>query len=68
MTGVQTCALPISAAKLLNDNPHLKSELETKKQTDTTFAKNPEAQLDWIYKHSVYYEKAHLQYPVYRVL
>jgi hypothetical protein len=23
--------------------------------------------LDWVYKNSVYYEKAHLQYPVYRI-
>jgi hypothetical protein len=46
----------------------LKAELETKKQNDREFAKNAEAQLDWIYKNSVYYEKAHMQYPVYRVL
>lgn len=57
-----------TAAKLLKENPQLKAELETKKQTDATFAKTPEAQLEWIYKHSAYYEKAHLQYPVYRVL
>lgn len=57
-----------TAAKLLKDNPALKAELESKKQTDPEFAKNPEAQLEWIYKHSAYYEKAHLQYPVYRVL
>jgi hypothetical protein len=57
-----------TAAKLLKDNPTLKAELETKKQTDSDFAKNPEAQLNWIYKHSVYYEKAHLQYPIYRIL
>ena len=57
-----------TAAKLLKENPTLKAELETKKQNDPAFAKNPEAQLDWIYKHSAYYEKAHLQYPVYRVL
>ena len=57
-----------TATKLLKDNPVLKAELETKKQNDAEFAKNPDAQLDWIYKHSVYYEKAHLQYPVYRVL
>lgn len=57
-----------TAAKLLKENPALKAELEAKKQSDAAFAKDPEAQLDWIYKHSVYYEKAHLQYPVYRVL
>ncbi|MEO6175049.1 MAG: M14 family metallopeptidase [Flavobacterium circumlabens] len=57
-----------TAAKLLKENPTLKAELEAKKESDATFAKNPEAQLEWIYKHSAYYEKAHLQYPVYRVL
>ncbi|MEZ0131206.1 hypothetical protein AB9T88_16120, partial [Flavobacterium sp. LBUM151] len=57
-----------TAAKLLKENPQLKAELETKKQNDREFAKNAEAQLDWIYKNSVYYEKAHMQYPVYRVL
>ncbi|WP_264551352.1 M14 family metallopeptidase [Flavobacterium sp. N2038] len=57
-----------TAANLLKENPTLKAELETKKQNDREFAKNSEAQLDWIYKHSVYYEKAHMQYPVYRLL
>ena len=42
--------------------------ISTVKQSDTKFAENGAAQLDWVYKHSVYYEKAHLQYPIYRVL
>jgi hypothetical protein len=57
-----------TAAKLLKDNPKLKADLEQTKLNDPKLAKNPEAQLDWIYKHSAYYEKAHMQYPVYRVL
>jgi hypothetical protein len=57
-----------TAAQILKDNPKLKAELEQKIMDDLPFAKSPEAQLDWVYKHSVYYEKAHLQYPVYRVL
>jgi len=57
-----------TATKILKDNPKLKAEFEQKKQTDSSFLNNPEAQLDWIYKNSVYYEKAHLQYPVYRIL
>jgi hypothetical protein len=57
-----------TAARLLKDNAELKTTLEQKKITDPVFAKNPEEQLDWIYKNSVYYEKAHLQYPVYRLL
>jgi hypothetical protein len=55
-----------TAAKLLKDNPKLKAEFEAKKKQDTTFSKNAEAQLDWIYQHSVYYEKSHMEYPVYR--
>lgn len=57
-----------TATQILKENPKLKEEFENKKQNDSVFNKNPEAQLDWIYKHSVYYEKAHLQYPVYRIL
>jgi hypothetical protein len=54
------------AAYLLKENPKLKSELDSKILEDQKFAKDSKAQLDWIYKHSIYYEKAHLQYPVYR--
>lgn len=56
-----------TAAKMLNDNPELKAEFDKKKQEDKAFADNGEAQLDWIYYHSAYYEKSHMQYPVYRV-
>ena len=56
------------AADILKENPSLKIELATKVNSDPAFAKNSEAQLDWVYKHSKYYEKAHLQYPVYRLL
>lgn len=56
------------AADLLKKDPELKAEMQARVQSDKTFADNPEAQLDWIYKHSPYYEKAHLQYPVYRIV
>lgn len=56
------------ANDFLNKNPTLRHELREKIKTDTTFAKNPEAQLEWVHKKSPYYEKAHLQYPVYRIL
>ena len=56
-----------TAAQLLKDNPKLKSDLEVKKQKEPEFLNNPKAQLDWMYKQSAYYEKAHLQYPVYRI-
>ncbi|GAA4281427.1 M14 family metallopeptidase [Gaetbulibacter aestuarii] len=56
------------AAQLLAENDSLKMAFETLKTTDSTFAKNWYAQLDWLHKHSKYYEKAHLQYPIYRIL
>ncbi len=55
------------AKEILEKNPNLRQEFEAKKQTDKDFSENGAAQLDWVYKHSPYYEKAHLQYPVYRV-
>lgn len=57
-----------TAEKLLKANPTLKAEFDSKKLNDKAFAWNPEAQLDWIYTHSEYYEKPHMEYPVYRVL
>ena len=56
------------AAKILIENPNLKKQFEEKLASDTAFAKNPEEQLDWVHKHSIYYEKEHLQYPVYRIM
>ena len=55
------------AAEILKVNPNLKAGLEAKRASDAEFAKNPGAQLDWVYKNSVHYEKAHLAYPVYRI-
>lgn len=55
------------AKQILDENPTLKQEFETKKQTDKTFAENGAAQLDWVYKHSKYFEKEFMRYPVFRV-
>lgn len=56
------------ATEVLKNNPQLKQKLEEKKQTDSRFANNSSAQLDFIYKNSPYYEPAHLRYPVYRLI
>jgi len=55
-----------TAAQLLKKDAKLKAEFEAKKKQDKAFAENSEAQLDWIYTHSEYYEKTHMEYPVYR--
>lgn len=56
------------AAEILSKDPQLQKQLDDKRQSDAAFAETPQAQLDWIYKNSIYYEKAHLQYPVYRIV
>jgi hypothetical protein len=55
------------AAEVLKNNHVLIQELDAKRNTDTAFAKNSSAQLDYIYRHSKYYEREHLRYPVYRL-
>jgi hypothetical protein len=56
------------AARYLQQNPGLKRQLEEKKRSDTSFAASADAQLDFVYKHSPYYEPANMRYPVYRLV
>ncbi|MHB1146177.1 MAG: M14 family metallopeptidase [Lutibacter sp.] len=55
------------AEKLLMENTALKELLNQKMIADKDFAESPEAQLDFVYKNSPYYEEAHLKLPVYKV-
>ena len=55
------------AKMVLRANPKLQIEYNIKISYDEEFANNWYAQLDWIHKKSNNYEKAHLQYPVYRL-
>jgi hypothetical protein len=55
------------AEKLLQENPALKELLHQKMTADKDFSKSAEAQLDFVYKNSPYYESAHLKLPVYKV-
>lgn len=55
------------AANVLRSDAALQRSLEDKRKTDTAFAKNASAQLDYIYKHSSYYEPSHMRYPVFKV-
>ncbi len=54
------------AWQLLQRDKTLRQEFEAKKKVNSEFANNWYAQLDFIYRHSEYYEKAHMVYPVYR--
>lgn len=51
----------------LKQNPGLRDQLEAKKQSDSSFASNAAAQLDFVYRRSPWYEPVHLRYPVFRV-
>ena len=55
------------AKELLENNPLLKIEFETKKKLEPPFASNWYAQLDWLHKKSPNYERNHLRYPIIRV-
>ena len=55
------------AELLLKENPEVEKKFRIKKNEDQNFASNWYAQLDWIHKQSDHYEKAHMQYPIYRV-
>lgn len=55
------------AKELLDKNPALKAEFDNQKKTDSKLSESAQAQLDWIYTHSDYYEKSHMEYPVYRI-
>lgn len=55
------------AEQFLKDNPGVKKELDDRIKKDPDFAKNPRAQLYFIYQKSPYYEKAHLMLPIFKV-
>ncbi|RNA61049.1 hypothetical protein D1631_03415 [Chryseobacterium nematophagum] len=58
-----------TASELLKKDKNLKNKWEAKKESDKKFAEDGEAQLDWIYKNSSYFEeKTFRHYPIYRVL
>jgi hypothetical protein len=56
-----------TAAEYLRRHPEVKAELEERKTTDTAFAHDAGAQLDFVYKHSQYAEPGYMRYPVYRI-
>ncbi len=57
-----------TASAFLQKHPEVKAKLEQRKATDSAFAKNGAAQLNFVFQNSPYYEPAHMQYPVYRIL
>ncbi|MEJ2883809.1 M14 family metallopeptidase [Pedobacter sp. GR22-6] len=56
-----------TAAELLKADPSMKKKLEDARAADPEFGKNADAQLDFVYKNSDYYEKTHSRYPIARL-
>ena len=55
------------AEKYLLENPVLQKQFNDKLATDKTFANAPRMQLNFIYKNSPHYEKAHLRLPIFKI-
>jgi hypothetical protein len=55
------------AADYVKKNPDVKLRLEQRRATDTAFANNGRAQLNFVYQNSPWYEPAHMRYPIFRV-
>lgn len=57
-----------TAAELIKKDPTLKKRLEEEKLKNPELAKSADAQLDFIYKNSDYYEKTYTRYPIARMV
>ncbi|MBL7745774.1 MAG: M14 family metallopeptidase [Chitinophagaceae bacterium] len=66
--GYSAYAFEDIAADYLKNNADLKTKLEQRRLTDTVFAKDGRAQLNFIYQNSPWFEPAYMRYPVYRVM
>ena len=56
------------AAQFLKDHPAVRAELDAKRAAEPDFAASAKDQLDWVYRHSPWYEPTHRMYPVARVM
>ncbi len=56
------------AADMLKNDPELKKKLDEEKQKDPKLAASAQAQLNFVYRNSPYFEKTYLRYPVGRLL
>ena len=55
------------AAEVLKNNPDLKKKLAEKRQADPKFAASAQAQLEFVYKNTDYFEPSYRLYPVGRI-
>lgn len=57
-----------TAAELLKNSQVLRTAFEFEKIANPEFAKDGKSQLEWIYRHSEYYEGSVNLYPIFRIL
>jgi hypothetical protein len=55
------------AQKMLEEQPALRAEFETKLAEDETFRTNPRQRLEWFFNRSAYAEPGYREYPILRV-
>lgn len=65
--GFSTYVFEATAQELLKSQPDLKTEFDSIKEANLEFAGNGYEQLKWLHERSPNYEKAHLNYPIYKV-
>jgi hypothetical protein len=56
------------AAEVLKQQPALRQQLANKQKADPAFAKDAQAQLEWVHQHSPYLEAGYNRYPILRWL
>ena len=56
------------ASQILKDNPSLRKKLDDEKAKDAKLASSAEAQLNFVYRNSAYFEKTFMRYPIGRLL
>lgn len=66
--GYSAYAFEDIAADYLKNNKALQNEMAQRRSTDTSFAKDGRAQLNYVYQNSPWFEPAYMRYPVFRVI
>jgi hypothetical protein len=61
---VEAYILDPTAERMLAADPALKARFEARKAEDPAFAKDPKAQLEWLYLATPFVDERHLLYPV----
>lgn len=56
------------AAEYLKKNPELKAKLDERRASDSSFAKSANAQLNFVFQNSPYFEPVSNRYPVFRIV